>query len=880
MRDANGQQFWQLSQESDWRLLDAATEYDGECRHLRLRDRRPPRKATAPDLARAEVLRRLPSRVRDAFGTLAWWEGSTILTNGALRKATPPGTPIELWRPVAGSDVRDLALGNDDVLYVAIREPLTGGGTEDVVRLVDRRDRWRSPVAAKLPGFTPEKLAADPAGGVLAMDCTRQRLARVRGMPLRDFQREAVQQFAPTVFRPRPEDPDPLRMDFITGPLWLAVENLIAASFSTEGRLAVLTWRGVDESWVYLREADGTWLSPRQVAGNDRLISLAWLSATELAGIPAPKLSSPNARMPEAVVFSPDDPTAVFEPSGSFYPLRNLGEGPWIQKVGEPLHYPVGAADSAPLVPLSVVTYERTGQARGRVLDSGAEHPTWHRLNVEALIPPSCGFIIEVGCTDDPEELPPDDEWHGHHFGKTPTQSSTSPRGVLLRGAGDLPLHAGFLGDDAADEARGTVAGTFTVLIQRDGRRVRAVRGRAFHIRVRLFGGGHSTPKIYAVRAWCSRYSYRDQHLAELYREAVFGEEANAKDAATPADFLERFLGLFESVLTPMEDHVAAAYRLTSPNAVPEASLDWLGSWIGEISDAGLPVERRRAWLEASSWLHRAHGTLAGLQLALEIVTGGRMMRQFGEEAGKEIVFPFGGSVTGGEILILEEFRLQRTMATILGANLSVANDPLLPGLISSANSLVGDTLILGDSEKKEFLALFQHAFSADSTTRDSEVAAVEGLFNRVAHRVTVLVHQEVESQDLGLIRRVAERMAPAHVLVTVLPASAPLLIGLSSLVEVDTYLVPRPPRAFAQVNVSQLGGNTFVQRLPSLDPRLGGGRRDFAKPAARISAPEEIVGGSELLLDASASTAGTGRELSEFAWTWIPGSSETPPSS
>jgi phage tail-like protein len=375
---------------------------------------------------------------------------------------------------------------------------------------------------------------------------------------------------------------------------------------------------------------------------------------------------------------------------------------------------------------------------------------------------------------------------------------------------------------------------------------VRSLRGRYLKVKVDLQGTGLATPEIAALRAYTSRFSYADHYLPELYREDVFGPDADQQAPATPADFLERMLDNFEGVLTPIEDRIADSYLLTRPATTPPGALEWLANWIGVTFDTAYTDTQRRELISSTPELYRRRGTLKGLGLALDIATN--------------------GAVTRGQIVILEDYRLRRTFATILGADLDDENDPLLQGITRSGNSFVGDTLFLGDEHRKEFLALF----AATLPKSKSEANAVAAFFDQLAYRVTILVHQEINPQDLGLVRRVAALETPAHVAVRVEAATNEFRAGVASLVGVDSYLVPKPPPRTATLDVSYIGRGDLIERAPSLDPRLGGEDHPSQPPVAELNVPPFAEFGGSFTITGAGSAASEGHKIVKYTWTML----------
>jgi phage tail-like protein len=391
--------------------------------------------------------------------------------------------------------------------------------------------------------------------------------------------------------------------------------------------------------------------------------------------------------------------------------------------------------------------------------------------------------------------------------------------------------------------------GLFSALVQRCTRRLRELRGRRLWLRITLFGNGRATPEVAALRLWGDRFSSVRRYLPELYRdEEVF--DRGADGTATPHDFLQRFSQLFEGELLSLEDRIAEARVLTDPASAPPDVLDWLAAWTGERFPARLPPEHRRDWLCHAVALRRTRGTLAGLMLALDLATG--------------------GDVSRGRIVIVEDFRLRRTMATLLGIDLNRDDDALLPGLVVSGNSFVGDTLILGDADdaqaRAEFLALFGEGIESDD-----EAATVAGVYERTAHRATVLVHEGLDDERRALIASIATELAPAHVLLKVIAARENFLVGVASLVGYDSYLRAALEPETARIGISAVGRGDRIRGGGAFDWRLEDGLPSSGaegEPTAVLEGPPTHDPANALVLDGRDSVPPAGGRIERWRFT------------
>ncbi|MGH6887231.1 MAG: phage tail protein, partial [Geminicoccales bacterium] len=507
-----------------------------------------------------------------------------------------------------------------------------------------------------------------------------RRLAELRGQPLPQllpFRRSG------DGFRPEPREPDPPRL--VERRLDLPAGRVARAVVADgHGRVVLLLWPedAADASPAELLVlADG---ESRRLVLEDLFFpfDLGWLGGDRFALVFA---GWPADRMPEAVAVqvpaeaAPGTVTAL----GQIHPMPGWDGAGLLAGAVAPARYLEGAGEAVrtrPLVALSRPAYPPEARVSPIRLDGGTPGFAWHRLYLEAALPPGTGISVGLRATDQPDAI--DGVPAPHRFGAAP--GSTGPIGVWLPQASELPFHPGLLGAAPVRDR----CGLFSCLAQAPAGPDRTLRGRWLNVEIALHGDGRATPELASLRIWGPRFSFRDRYLPRLYRSTIAAAGDSEEERRARLDFLERYLALFESVLTPLEDQIASAFRLFAPTTAPETALDWLASWLGLDVPAALSVELRRRLLRDAVGLLRRRGTLLGLRRTLDAVTGDLAAR--------------------GDIVIVEQFRLRRTMATILGARLEPEADPLLPGRLQGGNSVVGRTLFLGSETQREFLALFR----------------------------------------------------------------------------------------------------------------------------------------------------------------------------
>jgi phage tail-like protein len=304
---------------------------------------------------------------------------------------------------------------------------------------------------------------------------------------------------------------------------------------------------------------------------------------------------------------------SVVEPE--YRPMRLFG-GRGLVAAATGVHYDFGDR-WIPLMAQRRPRYERRAVIVSEVFDSREPGCTWHRLLLDACLPPDTQVIVSSAASDERAEL------------KKPAWQH-EPRPYRRGDGPERPF---------ALLPRDGRYGTFETLFQ-------AARGRYLKLRLEIVGDGVATPHLRSLRAYHPRFSYLERYLPGVYRED-----------AESAHFLDGFLANVEGFYTTLEDRIASAEQLFEPRTAPSEALDWLASWFDVVLDAGWDDDRRRLFIQHATELFRWRGTQRGLRLALGLA----LLR-----CPDERLFTDRDTEPGG-IRIVERYQTKRASPALLG---------------------------------------------------------------------------------------------------------------------------------------------------------------------------------------------------------------------
>ncbi len=299
-----------------------------------------------------------------------------------------------------------------------------------------------------------------------------------------------------------------------------------------------------------------------------------------------------------------------------YFPMR-LFAGKGIVASGNRVYY--DSRDQwVPLVAQRRPLYAPDAVLVTRVFDGKEPDCVWHRLMLDASIPPDTSVMVSSRAANQKAQL-------------DLTGWQPEPEFYLRGNGSEQPWVA---------QSGGADAGTWELLFQR-------AKGRYLQLRIELAGDGRSTPRLRALRAYYPRFSYLKNYLPAVYRAD-----------ADSASFLDRFLANAEGLYTGIEDRIALAEVLFEVDNAPPETLGWLASWFGVALDPVWDESTQRLFLRHAMDFFQYRGTMRGLGMALRLVL---------ESCAGEDIFDPDAKPRPGGIRLVEQFRTRRTPGVVLG---------------------------------------------------------------------------------------------------------------------------------------------------------------------------------------------------------------------
>jgi phage tail-like protein len=496
--------------------------------------------------------------------------------------------------------------------------------------------RWPSGVP-----FVPFDLAAAPGGGVWILD----RVNRVYwGL---DGQFRVFQPSAGGSTKAQPEDFQPVGSPIVYRSSCDALE---AISIAQAMPIAAVSPIGIEA----LPDGSVLILDSQPALGYSRIYryQLTTLSAPPVAldqldigdAQPYPLLGQDlavgneslyvaDARGPQTFAFQYDTDSTAWarEPATQFLPMLRFGgralvtgqtglsydfDERWASLVEQPRSR--FETQAVLMLPQRDALLESDPQRRA--FDGKQPGCVWHRLFLDASIPPGTQVNVETRAADSVDALISSD-WNAE------------PRPYLRPDSAELPYYRPAL--NCPDNR----TGTWELLFQ-------AARGRYLQIQLTLTGDGRRTPRIQALRAYYPRFSYLTHYLPAVYR-----------NNASSAHFLDRYLANPEGFFTVLEDRMQQAQELFDPRTAPSDYLAWLAGWMGISFDFTWSETVQRFFLANARRFFQSRGTRDGIV---------RMIRLALDQCANASLFS-PADLQHFSVRIVENYELQSASPAALG---------------------------------------------------------------------------------------------------------------------------------------------------------------------------------------------------------------------